>query len=60
MKHAIVVPIKIRFAFTGLILSFKTSLITNRIVFTGELITDARGGLIFGETYSSMYRKTGL
>ena len=50
---------KIQFAFTGFILSFKTSLITNRIVFTGELITDARGGLIFGETYNSMYRKIG-
>ena len=36
------VPIKIRFAFTGFILSFKTSLITNRMHM--ELITGARGG----------------
>ena len=31
MKHAIAVLIKIRFAFTGFILSFKMTLITNRI-----------------------------
>ena len=42
-------PIKIRFAFTGFILSFKMSLITNRT--DRELIISARGGLIFGETY---------
>ena len=36
------VPIKIRFAFTGFILSFKMSLITNRTL--RELITSARGG----------------
>ena len=51
-------PIKIRFAFTGFILSFKMSLITNRT--QRELIISARGGLIFGETYNSMYRKIGL
>ena len=42
-------PIKIRFAFTGFILRFKMSLITNRT--HREVIISARGGLIFGETY---------
>ena len=51
-------PIKIRFAFTGFILRFKMSLITNRT--HREVIISARGGLIFGETYNSMYRKIGL
>ena len=58
MKHAIVVPIKIPFAFTGFILSFKMSLLTSRIHM--ELITGARGGLIFGKKHNSMYRKIGL
>ena len=58
MKHDIAMPIKIRFAFTGFILSFKMSLITNRT--HRELIISARGGLIFGETYNSMHRKIGL
>ena len=38
--------IKIRLAFTGFVLSFKMSLITNRTPFTVELITGAREGLI--------------
>ena len=50
--------IKIQFAFTGFILSFKTSLIINR--FHRKLIIGARRGLIFEETYNSMYRKIGL
>ena len=57
-KHAIAVLIKIQFVFTGFILSFKTSLIINR--FHRKLIIGARGGLIFEETYNSMYRKIGL
>ena len=52
------VLIKIQFAFTGFILIFKTSLIINR--FHGKLIIGAREGLIFEETYNSMYRKIGL
>ena len=39
------VPIKIRFAFTGFILSFKMSLITNRTL--RELITSAGGGGLY-------------
>ena len=58
MKHAIAVLIKIRFAFTSFILSFKMSLITSRT--HRELITSGREGLIFGETYNGMYRKIGL
>ena len=46
MKHAIAMPIKIRFAFTGFILSFKMSLIINRT--HRELIISARGGLYSG------------
>ena len=42
---------KIQFAFTGFILSFKTSLITNRMHM--ELITGARGGLIFGKKHNT-------
>ena len=38
--------IKIRLAFTGFILSFKISLIENRIPFTVELITGVREVLI--------------
>ena len=58
MKHAIAVLIKIRFAFTGFILIFKTSLIIYS--FHMKLIIGVRGGLIFAETYNSMYRKIGL
>ena len=48
------VPIKIRFAFTGFILSFKTSLITNTMHM--EPITGARGGgggLVFGKKHNT-------
>ena len=54
MKLLLIIILK----FTGFILSFKTSLIVNR--FLRKLRIGARGGLIFGETYNSMYRKIGL
>ena len=46
VHYIIAALIKIRLAFTGFILSFKMSLITNRTPFTVELITGAREGLI--------------